>query len=99
MSLVFSSFSTRKQKLYGNYEVIESTGQVSPTRSVPESITKPPYVLGLSSITPSYPEIKSEKQIDLMRKSCAIARDVLNYSKGLVQVSLYKLMIYFTIFH
>ncbi|XP_016995079.2 uncharacterized protein [Drosophila takahashii] len=59
----------------GKYEQIVSTGLVSPERSVPEDIAKPPYYF--ENMPPGNtlgtPEIKSQSQIDAMRLSGKLA--------------------------
>ena len=78
----------RKNKTFGNYEVVKVPGQVScELRSVPAHIAKPPYSLNVKPPPgPTVPENKSCVQIQGMRASCALARKTLNYAKDLVKV-------------
>ncbi|XP_052852489.1 methionine aminopeptidase 1D, mitochondrial [Drosophila gunungcola] len=63
----------------GKYEQIVSTGLVSPERSVPEEIEKPPYYF--KNLPPGNtlgsPEIKTPNQIEAMRLSGKLAARVL----------------------
>ena len=70
-----------------DYDVIQETGLVSPAREVPSHIVKPPYGIDKEpSLSPKIPEIKNTDQISHMRRSCALARKVLNFAKSLVKV-------------
>lgn len=64
---------------------------VSETLSVPNSIAKPPYTHGpyfLQERCPKEAEIKSPEQIRLMRKSCYLARQILDSVSKYIQVNI-----------
>jgi hypothetical protein len=80
-------YSPNRKQTFGKYQVIQSPGKVSAPINVPEHINRPPYYKNdILPPAPSVPEIKSSEQIEKMRKSCALARRVLNYSKSIVKV-------------
>ena len=81
-------FSSRNQKSFGEYQVIESPGIVSlPPRIVPPTILHPPYSKDTFPCQgPQVPEVKTGAQIESMRESCALARKTLNYAKETIQV-------------
>lgn len=84
----------RKRLDFGNYQVIETPGQVlQELRCVPSTIMKPPYAQDGKKIPvpvpeSTKPEIKSHTQIDGMRASCRLARNALIYAKELVVVNI-----------
>ncbi len=80
-------FSSNRKQTFGKYQVIQAPGKVFAPRNVPEHINRPPYYkTDIPPPGPSVPEIKSSEQIEKMRKSCALARRVLNYSKSILKV-------------
>lgn len=62
-------------------------GRVSPRRAVPKHIAHPPYAAngGMSNLKPFIP-ILDKAQQQKLRTACALARDILAFSKPLVQV-------------
>ncbi|KAL4227586.1 Methionine aminopeptidase 1D [Mactra antiquata] len=61
-----------------SYNIV-TPGIVSPVRSVPSHITKPPYVTeGHERVQLSEPEIKTTGQIESMWNSCKLARHVMD---------------------
>ena len=80
-------YSPNRKHTFGKYKVIQAPGKVLAPRNVPEHINRPPYCKNdILPPAPSVPEIKSSEQIEKMRKSCALARRVLNYSKSILKV-------------
>ncbi|XP_057381238.1 methionine aminopeptidase 1D, mitochondrial-like isoform X2 [Daphnia carinata] len=82
----------KKRLDFGNYQVIETPGQVLQTlRCVPSKIMKPLYAqdgqrIPIPVAESTKPEIKSHTQIDGMRASCRLARNALIYAEELVMV-------------
>ena len=69
---------------------IVKPGKVSPVRSVPDHIPKPPYLNRLWQLTHilpdfSKPEIKTEEQIEKMRDACQLARTILTQAGELAR--------------
>lgn len=64
---------------FGNYDVLDNTGEVSQAQPVPSHIACPVYFeTGEPAEGPSGPELKAEWQVDSMRESCRLARLVMN---------------------
>lgn len=64
-------------------------GQVSPKKVIPDHITKPSYALtGIPTDNIlEVPEIKHYAQIERMRKSCALATQILKRIELLLEVN------------
>lgn len=92
-----SRFSTAKiiNRNASSLNILRKAGIVSPTRSVPQHIVRPNYVL--------YPDLKKSEEeeytnfaihdsegIKKMRKSCRLAKKVLTYCGSLVKVSVLR---------
>lgn len=61
--------------------------QVSPSQPVPDDIPLPPYALtGIVPPSPLSIEIKTQDQIDCMKKSCQLAYQVLDSVKSHIKV-------------
>lgn len=61
--------------------------KVSPVNDVPDNIDAPPYYKSkIVPASPFYSEIKNQVQIEGMRQSCQLAREILDSLHGIVQV-------------
>ncbi|KAL8592036.1 hypothetical protein ACOMHN_060529 [Nucella lapillus] len=69
---------------------IVSPGKVGPLRAVPDSIAKPLYAIhGSKAITaPPEAEVKSDKQVEGMRKACALAANLLRFTAAYLEVGM-----------
>lgn len=91
ISRCFNTSIRRNKSTLGN--ALRSPGIVSPTRIVPPSIKVPPYVN--KSLKQQHEDdddlfsnivIHNEHQIEKMRRSCRLAKKVLNYCGSLIRV-------------
>lgn len=74
---------------FGNYSVLNELGEVCEPHHVPAHIKCPPYAAsGQPPHGPHGPEVKAEWQVDAMRKSCHIARSILNAVGENIQVGM-----------
>ncbi|XP_063985690.1 methionine aminopeptidase 1D, mitochondrial [Diachasmimorpha longicaudata] len=70
---------------FGQYELIEPW-YLSPIKEIPSSIPKPCYYKPFSQeIPPPSIEIKNDDQIESMRRSCKLAKTVLNYTNKIIK--------------
>lgn len=87
ISLWFYPYGRNTEEFIDSKRQCLTPGKLSPTRPVPNHITKPPYV---KSRKPpgiaSGPEIHDEKGIECMRASGKLAAQVLQYAGTLVKV-------------
>ncbi|KAF1329696.1 Methionine aminopeptidase, type i, partial [Globisporangium splendens] len=74
------------KRLFSSARAPVRAGQVSPRRAVPSHIAHPPYAAngGMSNLKPFIP-ILDKAQQQKLRTACALARDILAFSKPLVQ--------------
>ncbi|XP_070509001.1 methionine aminopeptidase 1D, mitochondrial-like [Chironomus tepperi] len=82
------SFFFKRNKFADAPNVIRELGKVSKdSYSVPDCIQKPPYyhVLNKQAATVGQIEIKNEKQIEGMRRSCRLAARMLNMCEDVVK--------------
>ena len=89
--ILVRSFFFERNKFADAPNVIRDVGKVSnDSYSVPDQIHKPPYyyVLNKQASTVGKIEIKNEKQIEGMRKSCRLAARILNMCQDVVKVGL-----------
>lgn len=91
----------RQKSISTNSHLITAPGKVSPIRTVPRHIKKPPYATNLFYSSPDFKDIfenipiHNEESIQRMRESCKLARKVLDYCGGLIKVILaYKVLIH-----
>lgn len=85
------SFFFKRNKFADAPNVIREVGKVSKdSYSVPDHIQKPPYfyVLNKQASTVGNIEIKNEKQIAGMRRSCGLAASILNMCEDVVKVKI-----------
>ena len=64
--------------------------RITPTRSVPDSIVKPSYAIsGAIGPKPVEIDLKTEEQINVMRKTCQLARKILDAAGQELKASTY----------
>lgn len=74
---------------FGNYDIVEPWF-LSPERSVPSHIPKPDYAIRPTlnpSCGPEKPEIKNDNQIECMKHSCILAKEVLGEAEHFLKVN------------
>lgn len=87
------NFNHRNSSTNKSYEVVTELYKVSPAGHVPSHIEHPPYAhTGIVPDPPHSTEIKTEKQIALMRTACRTARKVLNTARDNIMVSQQKIL-------
>ncbi|XP_067003662.1 methionine aminopeptidase 1D, mitochondrial [Anabrus simplex] len=75
-----------KRKNFGRYSIVQP-GLIKKEPSFPQHITVPSYyTTTLPDPSPAEPEIKTSEQINKMRRSCILARQILECVKSYVQV-------------
>lgn len=80
--------AARRELSNPSYSVVRP-GMVSPARSVPDHIVKPPYVdSGIVPPSPTEPEIKTQVQIDATWNACKLARHVLDVVEKSIKVGM-----------
>ncbi|KAL0267715.1 UNVERIFIED_CONTAM: hypothetical protein PYX00_009906 [Menopon gallinae] len=77
-SLFVCNFATRRNE-FGKYNIVMPE-IVSEKLHVPRFIPCPPYIRRTTrdDIVPKLPEVKNSEEVEKMRKSCALAREVLD---------------------
>uniref|UniRef100_A0A1B6JIC2 Peptidase M24 domain-containing protein n=1 Tax=Homalodisca liturata TaxID=320908 RepID=A0A1B6JIC2_9HEMI len=86
----FRGFLSRhlRRRKFGNYNLV-MPAQVSPMRKVGKEVPTPSYYkTRIPSPSPSVPEIKTQEQIDGMRRSCKLAREVLDSLDTIIKVGM-----------
>uniref|UniRef100_A0A1B6F8M9 Methionine aminopeptidase n=1 Tax=Cuerna arida TaxID=1464854 RepID=A0A1B6F8M9_9HEMI len=86
----FRGFLSRhlRRRKFGNYNLV-MPAQVSPMRQVGKDIPTPSYYkTRIPSPSPSTPEIKTQEQIEGMRRSCKLAREVLDSLHNIIKVGM-----------
>jgi methionyl aminopeptidase len=79
-------FSWRPLATQKNSHDVVRTGHVSSELPIPSHIKQPPYVIKKRYPTLSEIEIKNERQIERMRRSCLMARKVLDTAASQLRV-------------
>ncbi|XP_076444233.1 methionine aminopeptidase 1D, mitochondrial-like [Babylonia areolata] len=69
---------------------IVSPGKVTPVRTVPDTIPKPLYAVHGSGaiMAPSKAEVKTDEQVEGMRRACALAANLLRFTGAYLEVGM-----------
>lgn len=88
MHLIARLFNSRALSRKSYTAITELVHKVSPQSHVPAHIERPPYArTGHVGPASSVVEIKNVQQVEAMRRSCRVARNVLNIVREKVKVS------------
>lgn len=83
----FIFFDNRRR--FGEYELVmpSKTSKPSKLKEIPKNVVTPKYYkTAQPTMGPSIPEIKSTEQINGMRQSCRLAREILDSIHSVIKV-------------